>query len=79
VTNPPYKKALSFAKKMIAEFPYVALFVRSNFYVEAAAGDAFFEAHPPTRVWFASLRLPLPHRYKWAGKARVRQHSAVPS
>ena len=51
------------------------LLVRSNFYVEAAARDAFFEAHPPTRVWFASLRLPLPHRYKWAGR-RVSDNTA---
>jgi hypothetical protein len=49
--------------------------VRSNFYVEAAARDAFFAAHPPTGVWFASLRLPLPHRYKWAGK-RVSDNTA---
>jgi hypothetical protein len=43
------------------------LLVRSNFYVEAARRDAFFVKHPPTRVWFASLRLPMMHRYRWAG------------
>jgi hypothetical protein len=67
VTNPPYAKALAFARLLLAEFPYVALLVRSNFYVEAARRDTFFEAHPPTRVWFASLRLPMMHRYRWAG------------
>jgi hypothetical protein len=68
VTNPPYKRAQAFAKKMIAEFDYVALFLRSNFYVEAIERDAFFIEHPPSRVWFSSLRMGLPHRYNWTGK-----------
>ena len=42
VTNPPYAKALAFARKMIVEHRYVALLVRSNFYVEAAGRDDFF-------------------------------------
>jgi hypothetical protein len=67
ITNPPYRRALAFTKKLIAEHRYVALLVRSNFYVEAKNRDAFFEQHPPTRVWFASYRLPMMHRYKWAG------------
>jgi hypothetical protein len=67
VTNPPYAKALAFARKMIVEHRYVALLVRSNFYVEAAGRDDFFTKHPPTRVWFASPRLPMMHRYQWAG------------
>jgi hypothetical protein len=67
VTNPPYAKALAFATRLIAEHRYVALLVRSNFYVEAARRDAFFARCPPTRVWFASLRLPMMHRYRWAG------------
>jgi hypothetical protein len=67
VTNPPFSKALVFARRLLPEFRYVALLVRSNFYVEAASRDSFFELHPPTRVWFASLRLPMMHRYQWTG------------
>jgi hypothetical protein len=67
VTNPPFRKALAFARRLLAEFRYVALLVRSNFYVEAASRDAFFELHPPTRVYFFSLRAPMMHRYQWAG------------
>jgi hypothetical protein len=67
VTNPPYAKALDFAKKLIAEHRYVALLLRTNFWAEAAGRDEFFEKYPPTRVWLASLRLPMMHRYKWAG------------
>ena len=67
VTNPPYKLAQVFAEKALVEARYVALLLRSNFYVEAAERDAFFAVHPPTRVWFASRRLPAMHRYGWAG------------
>ena len=67
ITNPPYRHALAFAEKLLREHRYVGLLLRSNFYVEAAERDAFFEAHPPTRVWFASLRLPMMHRYGWTG------------
>ena len=61
VTNPPYKKALACAKKLIVEYRCVALLgphkiLRRN---RAARCDAFFEANPPTRVWFPSLRLPM--------------------
>ena len=59
VTNPPYKKALACAKKLIVEYRYVALLGSLNFYAETAQHDAFFEANPPTRAWFPSLRLPM--------------------
>jgi hypothetical protein len=68
IANPPYIQALAFAEKMVAEFAYAALIVRTSFYVEAAERDAFFAAHPPSRVWLASLRLPAMHRYRWAGR-----------
>jgi hypothetical protein len=67
VTNPPYRQAQAFAEKALVEAPYVALLVRSNFYVEAAERDAFFAAWPPTRVWLSSRRLPAMHRYRWTG------------
>jgi hypothetical protein len=67
ITNPPYKKALAFIEKMIAEYRYVAVLVRTNFYTEAAERDDFFEKYPPTRMWFASRRLLMMHRYRWAG------------
>jgi hypothetical protein len=67
VTNPPFSRALDFARRLLPEFRYVALLVRSNFYVEAASRDAFFELYPPTRVYFFSLRAPMMHRYQWAG------------
>src|SRR5215467_1207420 len=37
VTNPPYQLAQEFAKKAIADVPYVALFVRTNWVMEGAA------------------------------------------
>jgi hypothetical protein len=79
ITNPPYDKAggrlpsgrcdgaaEQFARKAIAEVPYVALLLRTNF-LEAAERLPFFTAHPPTRVWIASSRLPMMHRYGWTG------------
>lgn len=67
VTNPPFTAALAFAQKAIAEVPYVALLVRSNFAIEGARRDQFFEDHPPTRTWHSSYRLPMMHRHGWAG------------
>ena len=68
VTNPPYKKALAFAKKAIAEFPYVALLVRMNFDGEGVRRMGFRRQHPPTRIWKSARRLPSMHRYGWTGK-----------
>lgn len=67
VTNPPFKKALEFAQKALDESGYVAFLVRSNFLIEAASRDAFFEQHPPARVYHFSQRLPSMHILDWAG------------
>jgi hypothetical protein len=58
VTNPPYLVAQRLAEKALAEARYVALLLRSNFLIEGSGRDTFLEAHPPTRVRHASLRLP---------------------
>src|SRR5262249_54516378 len=34
VTNPPWKRALLFARKAVSDVPYAALLVRSNFEIE---------------------------------------------
>jgi hypothetical protein len=67
VTNTPYTRAEQFARKAIAEVPYVALLLRTNF-LESVKRRPFFAAHPPTRVLIASRRLPMMHRYGWTGK-----------
>jgi len=66
VTNPPYKRAVEFACKALAEVPYVALLLRTNF-LESTARLPFFRAHPPARVWISSRRLPMMHRHGWTG------------
>jgi hypothetical protein len=67
VTNPPYKRAQEFAEKALSEVDYVALLVRSNFYVEGVKRMAFRARHPPTRIWQSARRLPMMHRYGWTG------------
>jgi hypothetical protein len=69
VTNPPYKQAQRFLEKALADAPYVALLVRSNFLLEGAGRTELLDRqHPPTRVWSADLRLPMMHRAGWTGK-----------
>jgi hypothetical protein len=68
VTNPPYKLAVEFLLKAIGEADYVALLVRSMFLIEAESRDAFFEEHPPVRVYHSSQRLPRMHHIGWTGR-----------
>jgi hypothetical protein len=66
ITNPPYKLAMSFAQKAIAEVPYLALLLRTNF-LESVNRLAFFRRYPPARLWVSSRRLPMMHRLGWQG------------
>jgi hypothetical protein len=66
VTNPPYRRAVEFARKALGEVPYLALLLRTNF-LESTARLPFFRSHPPARVWISSRRLPMMHRHGWAG------------
>jgi hypothetical protein len=66
VTNPPYKLAVPFAEKAIREVRYLALLLRTNF-LESTARLSFFRRNPPARIWISSRRLPMMHRYGWAG------------
>jgi hypothetical protein len=67
VTNPPFRWALEFLRKAVAETSYVGALLRANFLIEAAGRDAFFAEHPPARVYYSSQRLPMMHRYGWTG------------
>jgi hypothetical protein len=67
ITNPSYKRALKFAEKALAEAPYVALLVRSNFDIEGIRRMPFRARHPPTRIWRAARRFPTMHRFGWTG------------
>jgi hypothetical protein len=67
VTNPPFNRALEFLQKSISEVPYVAYLLRTN-WLESTRRLPFFKEHPPARVWVFSRRLPMLHRYGWAGK-----------
>jgi hypothetical protein len=67
VTNPPFRRAVEFAKKALREVGYLALLLRTNF-LESQERYPFFLEHPPARVWISSRRLPMMHRHGWAGK-----------
>ena len=66
VTNPPYRRAVEFARKALGEVPYLALLLRTNF-LESTTRLPFFRKHPPARVWVSSRRLPMMHRHGWVG------------
>ena len=66
ITNPPYKLAVSFAQKAVREAPYLALLLRTNF-LESTKRLPFFREHEPARIWIASRRLPMMHRFGWTG------------
>jgi hypothetical protein len=66
VTNPPYRLAMAFAEKALAEVPYLALLLRTNF-LESTARLPFFRRHAPARIWISSRRLPMMHRHGWQG------------
>jgi hypothetical protein len=67
ITNPPFRKAVKFAKKAIAEVPSLALLLRTDF-LESQGRLPFFRMHPPTRIWISSRRLSMMHRHGWNGK-----------
>jgi hypothetical protein len=66
VTNPPFRLAQAFAQKAVAEVPYVALLLRTNF-LESVGRLPFFRRTPPARIWVSSRRLPMMHRHGWTG------------
>lgn len=68
VTNPPYRLALAFLAKALAEVPYVALLVRTNFLMEGKGRAKLLKEHPPTKEWRSEARFPMMHRLGWAGK-----------
>jgi hypothetical protein len=49
ITNPPYRRAVEFARKALGEVPYLALLLRTNF-LESTSRLPFFRKHP-VRVW----------------------------
>lgn len=66
VTNPPFKLAMAFAEHALRLTHYTALLLRTNF-LESTSRLSFFRAHPPSRVWVSSRRLPMMHRLGWNG------------
>ena len=66
VTNPPYRDAERFIRKAIAEVPFSAWLLRTNF-LESVGRLSLFREHPPARVWVSSRRLPMMHRHGWEG------------
>lgn len=58
VTNPPYHKDLprKIAEKAVAEYPYVAMFVRLTF-LEGKKRKKLFTKHPPSDMIFLSDRI----------------------
>jgi hypothetical protein len=67
VTNPPYEKALEILKKALAEYPYVALLIRTNFLKENVERGRWLDRHEPARVYLPCPRFPMMHRYGWHG------------
>ena len=45
----------------------MAFLVRTHFLIEGSTRDRFLEEHPPTRVYYATLRLPRMHRFGYTG------------
>ena len=71
VGNPPYGLALDLAVKALAEVPYVALLVRTNWLLEdshPSKRGPWLDANEPTRQWWIAQRLPMMHRHDWTGK-----------
>jgi hypothetical protein len=68
VSNPPYRLALQFVQKAIADGAcFHAWLLRLNF-LESMKRKSFFEAHPPSRVHVFGRRCPMMHRQGWTGK-----------
>jgi hypothetical protein len=68
ITNPLYGSAQEFAAKALAEVPYVALLVRTNFLMDGEERGRWLDRNPPTRTWYLLPRLPRMHREGWQGK-----------
>lgn len=66
VTNPPYKKTRQFVTKALAEVPFVAMLLPLSF-LEGSRRMGWWDCNKPARVWVASRRLPMMHRYGWTG------------
>jgi len=66
VTNPPFNLAMQIIEKALHDAPYVAVLLRLNF-LESTRRMPFFQAHPPSRIWVSSRRLPMMSRYGWTG------------
>jgi hypothetical protein len=75
VTNPPYGRAQEFAAKALAEVPYVALLVRTNFLMDGEERGRWLDRNPPTGTYYLLPRLPMMHRHGWEG---VRSTSNTP-
>jgi hypothetical protein len=67
VTNPPFKIAQLFLEKALSEVGCIALLMRTNFLESLERMPLFCEC-PPSKVWISSNRLPMMHRYGWAGR-----------
>jgi hypothetical protein len=67
VTNPPYRYAQGFAARALAEVPYVAFLVRTNFIMDAERRGRWLDRNEPTRVYYLLPRLPAMHREGWQG------------
>jgi hypothetical protein len=75
VTNPPYRLAQEFVLRALGSgVRFAAFLLRLNF-LESMRRKAFFETHPPTRVWVSSRRLPMMHRYDWQGPKAPSNHA----
>ena len=74
VTNPPYRLARKFIEKAIADHClFHAWLLRLNF-LESVGRMALWRAHPPSRVWVSSRRLPMMHRLGWTGRKAPSNH-----
>lgn len=67
VTNPPYRCALEFIRKAIRERAIYHAWLLRLAFLESYVRKPFFEAHPPSRIWVSSRRLPRMHREGWTG------------
>lgn len=68
VTNPPYRYAQAFARRALAEVPYVAFLVRTNFLMDSERRGRWLDRTEPTRVYYLLPRLPMMHREGYTGK-----------
>ena len=67
VTNPPYRRALQFVQKALADRAIYSAFLMRLAFLESMARKSFFEVNPPTRVHVFSRRLPMRHCHAASG------------